>query len=726
MTFVIRNRKTDLLTLKINAMRKFIITMLLPFYIANCEAQLALKEIPTPRSNMTGTYMLDPQDRLFCHGQDNDSMQPFWARQLTDTTWEFFDLSLFYPYYGTTDCFDSQSNLWGNTSDSNSRSYLFKYNGVSRVLYPYPIGISPSSNLIFDYSNNLWFFCQIQKPSYTTYNEKAHLVKFDGINWSTYRLIDYDSTGWYTNPQSYQISHVSRIDVFPNGNIKLNTGGASFIFTGNSFYNSSELSKPLGFTPNGNPLYSGCMGSPNWQTYDTCGLVERDNFDRNAIGVFGGKKYPLDVYYGLMDSSYNLFSGDFNYWNGKFELHFATPSVFGGTNLPLRKRAFSSVEPQILYDRTKNRIILAGVLDSSISNQRIVSLSLDSFYNQPILLDPVWPGDANSDGTADNSDLLNIGLAYGDTGIIRISPDTYHVWLPHAADLWSQNFATNINYKHADCDGNGIINADDTTQINSNYSLIHAKKEEQPAPWRSGKPTLNIVLSKDTVRDGDTLFASIQLGDMSTPVNNIYGLAFTFNFDAKVVDTNQLGLIYKDSWFATSTERLTLTRGFNEIGQIKTAVTRINHAARSGYGEIAEVAMIITTDNINGKDLAYYNNIVFISSVTAVDSSGNEIDLNEGIDSAWIEFEPTVISEIQQFDLQMHPNPASKKLFVKSSDALLKGIKIRNVIGAIMREDKLSNEHKAELDLSDVSNGVYLIEIETNKGTAVKRVLISK
>ena len=40
--------------------------------------------------------------------------------------------------------------------------------------------------------------------------------------------------------------------------------------------------------------------------------------------------------------------------------------------------------------------------------------------------------------------------------------------------------------------------------------------------------------------------------------------------------------------------------------------------------------------------------------------------------------------------------------------------------------EKTANEHNAILDVSDLANGVYLIEIETNQGSVMKRLLISR
>lgn len=343
-------------------------------------------------------------------------------------------------------------------------------------------------------------------------------------------------------------------------------------------------------------------------------------------------------------------------------------------------------------------------------------------YNT-IAPDSVWPGDADHDGIADNNDLLPIGVAYGLGGPVRTSASI--VWQAEACQDWGLQLLSGTNAKHVDCNGNGTINADDTLAIVLNFGLTHAKKEDQPAAWRAGIPGLNIVLSKDTLRAGDTLVASIQLGDASLPVSNIYGLAFTYNYDALVVDTTKTEVLYPSSWLATTSERITIIKDFKTTGQIKTAVTRINHVNRSGNGEIAQIKFKITTDNISGKNLMYYNNSNFISAVTAIDSAGNPIDLNAGVDSALVEFTPTGIRTIEQFQAAVYPNPTSGKLFIKSDEALLEHVKLRNLLGETVVSEVATGSNKT-IDVSGLANGVYILHLETNKGELYRRIVISK
>ena len=413
---------------------------------------------------------------------------------------------------------------------------------------------------------------------------------------------------------------------------------------------------------------------------------------------------------------------------GKPDSSFGT-NGFLTVRYPEKTNMSSDYFEDIQVSSSENMIFVSSLLAASkrIGNNyypdTFLLVTRIKLTSPPPPTDSVWPGDADHNGLADNNDLLPIGVAYGLGGPVRTNASI--VWHGESCQDWGLQLLNGTNVKHVDCNGDGSINANDTLAIVQNFGLTHAKNEDLPTAWRAGTPGLIIVLSKDTVRAGDTLVASIQLGDATLPVNNIYGLAFTYNYDALVVDTSKTTITYPSSWLASPPERITISKDFKTTGQIKTAVTRINHINRSGFGEVAQVSMIFTTDNINGKDLNYYTNTNFISSLTAIDSIGNPIDLNAGVDSALVEFTPTGIRNTEQFQAAVYPNPASGKLFVKTDGTVLEHVTLRNLLGETVVSEVATGSNKT-IDVSGIANGVYILHLETNKGELYRRIVISK
>ena len=94
----------------------------------------------------------------------------------------------------------------------------------------------------------------------------------------------------------------------------------------------------------------------------------------------------------------------------------------------------------------------------------------DSIY---VLLDDncVWPGDCNYDNIVNYLDLLAWSAAYGETGAVRTNAS--YNWEAQPCEDWNGSQNDNVNYKHADTDGNGIVDLNDLNAIYENYSLTH-------------------------------------------------------------------------------------------------------------------------------------------------------------------------------------------------------------------------------------------------------------
>jgi len=125
-----------------------------------------------------------------------------------------------------------------------------------------------------------------------------------------------------------------------------------------------------------------------------------------------------------------------------------------------------------------NLTTLCSQLDANYSNNNYISNG-NAFYStwedfcnnqESICGGPVWPGDFNDDGRAENTDLLYWGLAAGSTGTPR--PNATTDWIEQDCPEW-QSTVSGVNSKHQDADGNGIIDADDIAVLINNYNQTH-------------------------------------------------------------------------------------------------------------------------------------------------------------------------------------------------------------------------------------------------------------
>ena len=346
--------------------------------------------------------------------------------------------------------------------------------------------------------------------------------------------------------------------------------------------------------------------------------------------------------------------------------------------------------------------------------------------------DCVWPGDADANHVADNVDLLYIGLAFDSTGTARRAVINNSAmatnWIGQTSQAWVDTFAGGINNKYADADGNGVVNAADTIPLMLNFGQIHAKNQGHKES-RAGKPYIYPVLDRDSVMNGDTLTVSILLGDSSLQALNVYGVAFDIYYDPSVIDTNQTQLFYPNSWLGNTTDLLSVVRDDHTLGIIRTAVTRIDHTIRNGYGTIAKLRAIVTTDNIDGKNLSYYGFRCSVANTKAVNSRGYDIDLNEGEDSLTVAYTATGIRAIDEVSakLNLYPNPANHTATISSASSPIKAVTLYNALGEIVASNTAAvPQNKAILELVDMPAGVYSIAVQTMLGTGIKKLIVTK
>jgi|GEM_PF-2731043 len=79
------------------------------------------------------------------------------------------------------------------------------------------------------------------------------------------------------------------------------------------------------------------------------------------------------------------------------------------------------------------------------------------------------------------------------------------------------------------------------------------------------------------------------------------------------------------------------------------------------------------------------------------------------------------IEDHKAIDVAIYPNPASDKLYLQAgTDITVQGVEIYNMQGRCVLSSKGQPE---SLDISDLSTGVYLVEIKTDKGSAKHKLI---
>ncbi len=356
----------------------------------------------------------------------------------------------------------------------------------------------------------------------------------------------------------------------------------------------------------------------------------------------------------------------------------------------------------ILYDGTE---WVGGYIDSRPEIGYITEIA-GSFAN-------VWPGDANSDGIADNLDVLELGLHYTQTGAPRASASNN--WQSYFSNNWAGTITNGKNLNHSDCNGDGTINNDDTLAIYNNYGLTHAFKPTQATVIN---PQLSIVPDQAAVVKGSWGTASIYLGDANASVSNINGVAFTLDFDNALIETNSIYIEYQNS-FLDAGQNLHFRKLDFANGKFFTASTHTINSNVSGFGKIATLHYQIKSSLTSAQVLN-----LGILQANQSDASGIISPLTSGSGSLTATID-VGLQELNGNIVSISPNPTKGSLTINSKTELQK-IEVVAITGQTLLSEVPTNvSHTLHLD--NFANGIYFVNLyQNNRIVKREKVVLNK
>ena len=339
----------------------------------------------------------------------------------------------------------------------------------------------------------------------------------------------------------------------------------------------------------------------------------------------------------------------------------------------------------------------------------------------------VWPGDANNDKVADTNDVLQIGIAYGEKGAKRANASTN--WEGQYCANWAKNFSNGANHKHADCNGDGVVDSNDVKVVHFNYGDTHMKTGANNTGSPSDPP-FSISYLNASYNPGDTVTGFISLGTKANAMINIYGLETSFDFDPAYVDTNTLKINFYKSWFGTPGSDL-IGFSYPEYagGKVLLAITRINHVNQSGYGTIGTVNFIIPQNAPGNK------------SVKAGFGPSKIISFDETILPVFLPadtFAVNTTTEIQSIgnmhiNLMVAPNPFASAIIISYSLGKSQNVQLTvtditgKQIAILADENQNAGQHTYSLDAAkyNMPAGIYFLRIIAgNDATETKIVRV--
>lgn len=339
----------------------------------------------------------------------------------------------------------------------------------------------------------------------------------------------------------------------------------------------------------------------------------------------------------------------------------------------------------------------------------------------------VWPGDANNDLIANNLDLLALGLAYGSTGPARLSPSTS--WIGQVATPWMDTIPGGIDHKYQDCNGDGTVNVTDALAITLNYGLTHTKTRIAATRGGATDPPLRLIIPQDSASVGDTITAIITLGDSSVSATDVYGIAFSLNYDATLIDSTTFRIEFTPSWLGNSSNSMEIDHNNFTQAACDGAQVRTDHQNVSGMGQIATAHFIII-DNIDGKRQLLTTEMLnfFFSDIVLISESGERLAVDPQADSVLVyelstEFEAALPSGKE---IKMYPNPAVDNLTLFSEGSPISEFEVWNLQGQLAHRAMNLNREKIRFSTNQLPAGVYFVKVRNELGLQTFKLHITR
>ncbi|MEO8762350.1 MAG: T9SS type A sorting domain-containing protein [Bacteroidia bacterium] len=326
----------------------------------------------------------------------------------------------------------------------------------------------------------------------------------------------------------------------------------------------------------------------------------------------------------------------------------------------------------------------------------------------------VWPGDANEDLTVDNTDLLEVGLNYGKIGSARTAFS--NAWQGYSCTDWNDTLTNGKNIKYADCNGDGLINLNDTLAIYLNYSTSHNARYARTEEVQSTNLDVSVNFNKNLYYPGDTVIANINIGDSMNVQNNFYGAAFTITYDKTKVQSGSEQFYFNNSWLGIINQsQIKIDKLNTSAGTISVGLARITNTDTSGYGKVATFKFILKSP-LYGTTL----NITTNNGIK-INHNGVRNTLNTGLNSVAV-VHGTASIEQQKITnkTSIYPNPSNGNINITSASNI-EELKVTNTLGQIVYEAK-PQQQKVNLQLN--AAGIYFISTTVGKESSTQKVIV--
>lgn len=334
----------------------------------------------------------------------------------------------------------------------------------------------------------------------------------------------------------------------------------------------------------------------------------------------------------------------------------------------------------------------------------------------------VWPGDTHNNGFVDASDILPIGLYYGQAGPADNNPGI--AWEAFVREPWESDEDPARVY--ADANGDGIINSADVLAVGLNYGLSHgvadvlAEAREPDAAGTESDGTLSMHPVAE-LSNMETLALAIHLDTRE----KVYGISYKLHIEENSGSIDNYSLIEFEDVFGSN--QLVFSKHPEESSFIDIALSHSEGQGIAGHIPLMQLMIAFTAKS----DVMEFR-LEDIAAVTAggepLSFASEPLSLNSG--------NLTGLSAVDlplEFDLfNNYPNPFNPTTQISYAlpEASAVQLAVYSITGqriaTLVNEMKPAGYHTVTFDGAGLASGVYFYHLEAGSFIKTSKLTLIK
>ena len=346
--------------------------------------------------------------------------------------------------------------------------------------------------------------------------------------------------------------------------------------------------------------------------------------------------------------------------------------------------------------------------------------SIDSttvFFERKSMVGDVYPGDCNKDNLVNHMDLFPIGLAFGQSGSPRNIADTnISFGVPKKVNNWFFELR-GINAKHADVDGNGLVDENDIIQLRRNFG----KDKGNYTPilsFASNEVKLELSIP-------DTIKLNSTVGKLSVPIVinspnkiNAYGLGFSYT--VRIYDKNSVAQSKyypytkynrTNVWDEFTTLYLMDTTSYLEHVNVAYSKRNQNNGDLDPQGGIIDIIIDdILIGIANPGEQTHLN--IYLKEVALIDKNYNTIPITPVSKRIYLQKATSSIKNTDFMGWSVYPTKIDHNLTILNPLAKKANYMIYNSLGKLISSGSMLE--KVEILTSIWPSGLYYIKNDLN------------